>query len=452
MLSTPGIGSGLDISTIIDQLMTLERRPLVRLGTDQVALEAQLSGIGKLKSTVSVFRSAMGSLAEVDKFKQFKATSSAESVLTAGADATAAKGVYQVEVLRTAENHRLAASNVFDDTDTTLIGAEGDAMTITVGTSSFEIEFGDKTLGEIRDAINTASNNPGVTASILQDDSGFRLTLSADATGSSNLVAVAYADGVADPFALSTLNQDRDDSGAFAAADLDAVLTLENAFTVTRSSNTISDVIQGVSLNLVEAGNVTINVDRDDDKIRAQVNQFVGVYNEVIGTLSELRGGVLAEERSSLVSLEAQFRAVLNTPSEGGAFDFLFELGVETERDGTLSLNATTFDSALEFDPQGVAEMFAGAPNGLATRFTELADRLNAAGGMLNSRETTLNSRIRDLEGARADVQSRLQRKEASLVRQFSTLDALIAQLNTTSSFLTTQLDQIAATTKSSNG
>ena len=452
MLSTPGIGSGLDISTIIDQLMTLERRPLVRLGTDQVAHEAQLSGIGKLKSTVSVFRSAMGSLAEVDKFKQFKATSSAESVLTAGADATAAKGVYQVEVLRTAENHRLAASNVFDDTDTTLIGAEGDAMTITVGTSSFEIEFGDKTLGEIRDAINTASNNPGVTASILQDDSGFRLTLSADATGSSNLVAVAYADGVADPFALSTLNQDRDDSGAFAAADLDAVLTLENAFTVTRSSNTISDVIQGVSLNLVEAGNVTINVDRDDDKIRAQVNQFVGVYNEVIGTLSELRGGVLAEERSSLVSLEAQFRAVLNTPSEGGAFDFLFELGVETERDGTLSLNATTFDSALEFDPQGVAEMFAGAPNGLATRFTELADRLNAAGGMLNSRETTLNSRIRDLEGARADVQSRLQRKEASLVRQFSTLDALIAQLNTTSSFLTTQLDQIAATTKSSNG
>jgi len=452
MLSTPGIGSGLDISTIIDQLMTLERRPLVRLGTDQVALEAQLSGIGKLKSTVSVFRSAMGSLAEVDKFKQFKATSSAESVLTAGADATAAKGVYQVEVLRTAENHRLAASNVFDDTDTTLIGAEGDAMTITVGTSSFEIEFGDKTLGEIRDAINTASNNPGVTASILQDDSGFRLTLSADATGSSNLVAVAYADGVADPFALSTLNQDRDDSGAFAAADLDAVLTLENAFTVTRSSNTISDVIQGVSLSLVEAGNVTINVDRDDDKIRAQVNQFVGVYNEVIGTLSELRGGVLAEERSSLVSLEAQFRAVLNTPSEGGAFDFLFELGVETERDGTLSLNATTFDSALEFDPQGVAEMFAGAPNGLATRFTELADRLNAAGGMLNSRETTLNSRIRDLEGARADVQSRLQRKEASLVRQFSTLDALIAQLNTTSSFLTTQLDQIAATTKSSNG
>jgi len=452
MLSTPGIGSGLDISTIIDQLMTLERRPLVRLGTDQVALEAQLSGIGKLKSTVSVFRSAMGSLAEVDKFKQFKATSSAESVLTAGADATAAKGVYQVEVLRTAENHRLAASNVFDDTDTTLIGVEGDAMTITVGTSSFEIEFGDKTLGEIRDAINTASNNPGVTASILQDDSGFRLTLSADATGSSNLVAVAYADGVADPFALSTLNQDRDDSGAFAAADLDAVLTLENAFTVTRSSNTISDVIQGVSLNLVEAGNVTINVDRDDDKIRAQVNQFVGVYNEVIGTLSELRGGVLAEERSSLVSLEAQFRAVLNTPSEGGAFDFLFELGVETERDGTLSLNATTFDSALEFDPQGVAEMFAGAPNGLATRFTELADRLNAAGGMLNSRETTLNSRIRDLEGARADVQSRLQRKEASLVRQFSTLDALIAQLNTTSSFLTTQLDQIAATTKSSNG
>ena len=96
--------------------------------------------------------------------------------------------------------------------------------------------------------------------------------------------------------------------------------------------------------------------------------------------------------------------------------------------------------------------MFAGASNGLATRFTALADRLNEAGGLLDSRETTLNSRIRDLEDDRADIQFRLQRKEAALVQQFSALDALIAQLNTTSSFLSSQLDQIAATTKSSNG
>lgn len=452
MLSTPGIGSGLDISTIIDQLMTLERRPLVKLGTDQVALEAQLSGVGKLKSTISVFRSAMSGLADVDKFQQFKATSSDEDVLTAKADASAAKGAYQVDVVRTAQNHRLAASTVFDDTDTTLIGTEGETMRITVGTTSFEVEFGDKSLGAIRDAINGASDNPGVTASILQDDTGYRLTLSADETGSENFVAVDYLESAPDPFALTTLNTDRDNSGDVTAADLDAVLLLENTYTVTRSSNAVSDVIQGVTLNLAEAGSVTVKVDRDVDKIRAQVNQFIGVYNEVIGTLAELRGGVLAEERSSLVSLEGQFRAVLNTPSGGDAFDFLFELGVETERDGTLSLNAATFDSALEFDPKGVAEMFAGATNGLATRFTALADRLNEAGGLLDSRETTLNSRIRDLEGDRADIQFRLQRKEAALVQQFSALDALIAQLNTTSSFLSSQLDQIAATTKSSNG
>ncbi|MEQ8231002.1 MAG: flagellar filament capping protein FliD [Gammaproteobacteria bacterium] len=453
MLSTPGIGSGLDINGIIDQLMTLERRPLVKLGTQQVELEAQLSGFGKLKSTISLFSGAMRDLADPDKFKQFKATTSAEAVLTANADSSAARGNYDIEVVRTAENHRLAANLTVAPADlATKIGAEGDEMTITVGTTAFTVEFGDKTLAEIRDTINAASANSGVTASILQDDTGYRLTLSADDTGSDNFVSVAYAIGVTDPFDLASLNSDRDGSTSFDAADLDAVMLLENTFTVTRSSNTVSDVIEGVTLNLAGTGNANVAVARDVDKIRGSVNQFIGLYNEVIKTVSELRGGVLEEERSSLNSLERQFRAVLNTPSGGEAFDFLFELGVETQRDGSLSLNAQTFDSALAFDPEGVAAMFADADNGLAKRFVSFADRLTSAGGLLDGRETSLNSRIRTVEDKRGNIEFRLQQREAALIDQFSALDALVAQLNTTSSFLTSQLDQLAAATKSSNG
>ncbi|MEQ8662362.1 MAG: flagellar filament capping protein FliD [Gammaproteobacteria bacterium] len=452
MLSTPGVGSGLDISSIIDQLMAIERQPLVRLGTEQVGLEAQLSGFGKLKSTVSLFRGTMSELADLDKFKQFKAVSSDDTVLTASASAGAARGNYNIEVLRTAENHRLAANSFLADSTTTKLGAEGDSMTLTVGTTAFDVEFGDKTLTEIRDAINAAADNSGVTASILRDDQGYRLTLSADATGAAGFVEVAYPPGVTDPFGLVSLNGDRDASGTFDRNDLDAVLQLENTFTVTRSSNTVSDVIEGVTLNLERAGSMNLTVSRDVDKIRGSVNQFLGLYNEVINIMDELRGGVLAEERSSLTSLEAQFRAVLNSPSGGEAFDFLFELGVETERDGTLTLNAQTFDSALEFDPEGVAEMFARADSGLATRFVALADRLNSAGGLLDSRETSLNGRIRSIESDRVNLQARLQRREATLVQQFSALDVLVAQLNTTSSFLSTQLDQIAAVSGSSNG
>ena len=451
MLSTPGVGSGLDISGIIDQLMTLERRPLVQLGTEQIELEARLSGFGKLKSTVSVLRSAMTDLSDADKFKYSKVTSSDDEVLTATAEAGTAKGSFLIDVDRIAENHRLAASTLFADTDTTTIGTAGDTMTIGVGSDSFEIDYGDKTLGELRDAINAASDNTGVTASILQDDNGYHLTLSANDTGSDNFVSLAYSG--ADPFAFTDLNQDRDTSGSFTSADLDAVITLEGTFTVTRSSNTFSDVIDGVSLNLSGAGQSTIEIDRDNAKIQGSVSQFVGVYNEVIAIMDELKSGVLAEDRSALLSLESQFRGILNTEAgDSEAFDFLFELGVSTQLDGTLALDTTVFSSALDNDPEGIADMFANADNGLAARFAAFADTLIGAGGLLDSRESTLNRQIRDTESARTNLQFRLTQKEAALVDQFSTLDALIATMNTTSSFLSTQLEQIAATTQSSNG
>ena len=231
MLSTPGIGSGLDISSIISQLMAIEAQPLVALGVDEIELQAQLSGIGKLKSTVSTFQTAMQDLSDLDKFKVFAATSSDDEILTATADSTAAKGVFNVQVNRIAENHRMAANTVFADLDTTKIGNPGDTMTITVGTSAFIVDIGDKTLNEIRDAINDATDNAGVTASTLQDNLGYRLTLSADATGAANFISVSYSG--ADPFSLQSLNTDRDSSGTFTSADLDASLTIENTFIVT---------------------------------------------------------------------------------------------------------------------------------------------------------------------------------------------------------------------------
>ena len=160
MLSTPGIGSGLDISSIIDQLMTIESQPLVQLGVEEIELQAQLSAFGTLKSTVSTFSDAMSELSDADKFKVFKVTSSDEDVLTAAADSTTAKGTFGIEVTRIAENHRLAATTVFADTDTTKIGNPGDTMTITVGATAFVVDIGGKTLDE-RSA--TPSTPPATT-------------------------------------------------------------------------------------------------------------------------------------------------------------------------------------------------------------------------------------------------------------------------------------------------
>ena len=446
MLSTPGIGSGLDISSIISQLMAIEAQPLVALGVDEIELQAQLSGIGKLKSTVSTFQTAMQDLSDLDKFKVFAATSSDDEILTATADSTAAKGVFNVQVNRIAENHRMAANTVFADLDTTKIGNPGDTMTITVGTSAFIVDIGDKTLNEIRDAINDATDNAGVMASTLQDDLGYRLTLSADATGAANFISVSYSG--ADPFSLQSLNTDRDSSGTFTSADLDASLTIENTFTVTRGSNAISDVIQGVTLNLEKAGSITLDIDRDSGAITNTVNQFLSSFNEVISVMEDLKSDVLSSDRTSLRSLESQFRAILNTAADTTSdFEFLFELGIATELDGSLSLDTTIFESALASDPDVVAELFANDPEGIAFRLEDLADTLLQAGGLFDGREQSLNQQIDDIEDQRLNLEFRLVQKEATLVAQFSALDTLIAQLNTTSSFLSIQLEQIAAIT-----
>ena len=446
MLSTPGIGSGLDISSIITQLMAIESQPLIELGVEEIELQAQLSGIGSLKSSISTFQTAMQELSDLDKFKVFRATSSDDEVLTATADSTAAKGVFNIQVNRIAENHRMAANTVFADLDTTKIGNPGDTMTITVGTTAFVVDIGDKTLNEIRDAINTAADNAGVTASTLQDDTGYRLTLSADATGAANFISATYSG--ADPFSLTSLNSDRDSSGTFTSADLDAELIIENTFTVTRGTNTVSDVIQGVTLNLEKAGSISLDIDRDSAAITSAANQFISSFNEVISTMESLKSDVLSTDRASLQSLETQFRAILNTAADTTSdFDFLFELGVATELDGSLSLDTTVFESALASDPEGVAELFAHDPEGVAFRLEDLADSLLQAGALFDAREQSLEAQIDDIGDRRLNLEFRLVQKEASLVATFSALDTLIAQLNTTSSFLSIQLEQIAATT-----
>jgi flagellar hook-associated protein 2 len=448
MLSSPGIGSGLDIGGMISQLMAIEREPLVKLGTEQVELKAQLSAFGKLKSTIASFESTMKTLSDAEQYLQYTATSSDSDVLEVSADENASRGSYRIAVDRLAESQRLAAAGTFADTDATTVGTAGDTLTITVGTDSFTVEFGAKTLAEIRDAINDASDNAGVTASILQDDTGYRLTLSADGTGSANALTLAYNN--ADPFNFSTLNTDRDGSGGFTAADLDAQLTLEGQFSLTRSSNTISDAIDGVTVTLKETGSSTVTVARDDASTLARAQQFVAGYNEVIKTLSELKGSILAEDRASLRGIESQFRNVLNNKAGNSTnFSYLFEVGLATKLDGTLELNTTTFNKAITRDPEGIADMFANASSGIAVRYTALTETLIGPGGLLDGREDSLNARIRSLDNARASLEARLERKEQGLVRQFSALDALIANLTTTNSYLTQQLSQLDALTKS---
>ena len=452
-LSTQGIGSGLDIAGIVNKIMTIERQPWVKMGTNQVEMQAQLSAYGQLKSVVSQLQTTMTELSDAAKFKATKATSSDSKILTATATAEASRGSYSIEVKRLSETHRMAGTTAFVDTTAAKVGVAGDTLVIDVGSKSFTVEIGNKTLDEIRTAINSAVDNAGVTASIIKDSAGHHLSLSAKSSGAANFMAVKYrtltdlATDQPDRFGLTNVNTDRNGVGGFTAADLDAEIKLENTYTVTSATNTVSDAISGLSMELVTAGTVTLNVARDDGKIQSAVQQLVSSYNAVFKLTGDLKNKVLKDERGSLLNIESQFRDALHVKSgTSKAFKFLAEIGVTNGANGTgLALNTTIFQEALNKDPEGIASMFADAQSGAALRFRDLAKSLLGAGGVLPARETSMKARIDANTTERANLEFRLGRKEASLNKQFNRLDSLIAGLNTTSSYLTAQFAQFTA-------
>lgn len=438
-LSSPGVGSGIDVRGIIDRLMSVERQPLIALATHNVELKAQVSAYGSLKGAVSTFRDAVAKLGDLAKFKIYAATSSDKEIVTSTASSSAARGVYTLVVNRIAENHRLASSQTFVDAGTTTIGTAGDTMTISVGGSAFVVESGGKTLNDLRDAINSAGTNSGVTASVIKDDLGFRLSMSANGTGSTKAITVSYS--ASDPFTLTTLNVDRDSSGGFTNADLDASVKLEGQFDITSSSNSLTEAIQGVTLTLKKAGTVTINVDRDTGAVERSVQDFVKSYSDLVGTMGKMRGQVLKSDSPVLLNLESQMRTILNSTSRAdSSFANAFEIGVATQKSGTLDLNAKTLTTALAGDFEGVANLFADPAHGLAVQLKTLAESFLATGGPLDGRSQGIDSQLRQNDARKTRLEERIRQIELRYTQRFNSLDSLVARLTQTSNLVTQQL------------
>jgi flagellar hook-associated protein 2 len=259
MISAPGVGSGLDVNSIVSQLMAVERQPLNRLEADKRGLQAQLSAFGKLKSGLSTFQSAMSGLKSLDAFKLFTATSSDEAAFTATADSNAAISTNSIDVVQLAVADK-RASQAIADTGTTTLGGSGDQMTITVNGNAFVVDGGGMTLSQLRDAINSDPNNVGVSASIISETStSNRLVLTSNETGTTNSISTTFTGTLGTDLGLTQITPPKD-----------AQITIDNTFTVTRSSNVISDALSGVTLTLKAqtAATATLSVDRDLEGIK----------------------------------------------------------------------------------------------------------------------------------------------------------------------------------------
>jgi flagellar hook-associated protein 2 len=434
-LTISGVGSGLDINGIIDSLMGVEQLPLQRLQQKSADYLTQISAYGQLRSDLETFQTSVAKLKSFNDLSALSATSSDESVLTVEAGNNATVGTYDINVDFLAQAQKLGSS-VVTDLDTTTIGNAGDQMTFTIGEDSFTVDIGGLTLAEIQTAINDATDNLGVSAGIVQGDANsYYLTLTAEKTGTANAMTLSFTDSgggsLSDPLGFT------ETQGAS-----DAQITIDNTYTVVSDSNTITDAIQGLTINLqnTSASSVAVNITRNPGEVSSAVQDFVSAYNNLSSSLSTLQNGDLSGD-SAVRLIQRQVRDILGSEATpGGAYSYGFEVGLSFDKEGVLSVNTTTLSDALADNLSAVSDLFADPEQGLATRLDAMISGALNSEGLINAREDGLNASIDSNNTAMERMQLRLSKVEERYRAQFTALDSLVGQLQVTSDYLTTQL------------
>jgi flagellar hook-associated protein 2 len=443
VISSLGVGSGLDLNSLVGQLVDAERLPQQnRLDRREAELQAQFSAFGSLKSNLSTLDSALSKLQFLNEGRS--GASSNSDIITARIDSTAAVGEYRIEVSELARGESRASNPVADPEST-------------LGTGTFSLQVGSDTAVEItvaagsndlfgvRNAINDAG--AGVRASIVNDASGSRLVLSSEKTGADNDIQLTGITGSFNTEGLAVLDSLANNASITTTAQ-NAEFSIDG-LALESASNQLSDTLQGINLELrattAENSPVIVSVTRDREAITDALNEFVEAYNSVISQTRDFgrynpeteEAGILLGD-STLRSIQSRLASGLQQSGglEGSDFTNLMNLGIRTDRDGQLSINSTTLDQALDDDFLGVLNLVKDVSSDLRSSVRGFSE----FGGLLDARTDGLSNRIGDIERQREVLDSRMERYEALLTRQFSVMDALVGQLQNTSEYLTQQL------------
>ena len=445
-------GSQIDVQGLVSQLVAAERAPLdLQVARESGRITTQISAVGSLMGAMSQFRSALSSLKSVDVFSTRTAVSADETVFKASAGGKAAPGGYDVEVVALAKAQQLS-SNAFAGGASQAIGTG--TLTVSLGNEDFSIEIDstNSTLAGIRDAINAASDNPGVRATLIHGEGGSRLVLTSADTGAAKLITVAQTGGDGGLAALEYSASNTVNYTEIAPAQ-DAVVRIANA-QVTSSTNTISDAIDGVTLTLLdesEDGPTALTVTYNRESVTTRVNSFVTAYNALVGQISRLRSYDAATQTagpmlgdSLLSSIESQLRRTISESVSGGDpnFNTLASIGLTTQADGTLKVDAAKLDKALNADFESVGKLF-GSEQGVGAKlFSQMDERLKTDGA-LDTRSKALVDQQEDLLDRKDNIDVRMAAKQAAYLAQFTRLDTLLSQLQVTSSYLTQQIESL---------
>jgi flagellar hook-associated protein 2 len=466
-----GVGSGQDLNTMVTQLVALERAPLKQLQTQAGTLQTQISAFGKVSSLFSALQDASNALTNPTLWNRSTASSSDASKVSASGGAGAAAGNYAVTVQALAGNQTVASQTalsaatapVGSGTLTIDIGSWNSGQTaFTPGSGNTPLNIsvtGSDTLQSLRDKINAAG--AGVSASLVSDASGVRLSVRSTSSGADNGFRISADDGsgnAADPAGLGRFAFDpASGSGGLqlkqAASNARATV---NGIAVESAVNDISGVVEGLTLTLQQetATPVSISVSADTASVTSAIKGFASAYSALASYLiaqtrydaASKTGGPLQGD-AAVNSLQQRMRSVLGAVSgASSAFPRLSDIGLEVQRDGTLLVNDNKVSSAVANLPE-LKKAFAandtggtGASDGFARRYANLAMQALGVDGAVTAHAAGLQKLVNKNSDDQAKLNDRVDAFQTRLVAQYTALDGNLAKLNALSSYVTQQV------------
>ena len=459
-ISSPGIGSGLDVKSIVSQLVALEKQPLTNLQLQAATVQTRISVFGQIKSLVSTLSDAASRLGSLTTFNTVKATSSNTKTVSASAIGGAAAPSFSVKVDNLAKAQATASGALLP-----VGGALGagtlrlqlgqwtivpTSFTPQVGGGQVDIEVSaTDTVSDLASKINGAG--AGVTATVLNDVSGERLLLRSNTTGIAagfELSVVNDVDG--DPADAAGLS--RVVNGASIQYAEDAQLKINN-IPVSSSTNKFENVVSGVTLtaNEVSADPVEIAVAKDKSPLTAALNDFVAAYNAVNQAINEQtkydpgsKAAGLLQGDSTAIGLQNALRGILQSSTSGSVYQRFNDIGITQQLGGDLAIDSAKLDAAVNNGDElkNLLRIDNGNPltNGVASKFSAFAKGLLATDGMFASKDASLKRSLDLNTKDQARLNDKVARVEAALNRRYSALDVQLNSLNALNAYVTQQV------------
>ncbi|WP_312479649.1 flagellar filament capping protein FliD [Stutzerimonas nitrititolerans] len=462
MAGITGIGSGMDIDAMVGALVAAEKAPKeAQLNRLETATTTKISALGTLRTALSSFQTALKDLNDIKLFENRSAKSSNTDLLTATASKTAQSGTYSVKVEQLATGSKTATKALEGDFTTSAAGT----LTVKVGSGediNVEIEEG-ASLTQVKDALNAVLKDSGVSANLLTDPSTgkTRLVMSSSNTGEGKDVSISTSTGL-EAFEIDTESDATAETGGVLERAQNAKFTIDG-LALDSATNKVEGAIPDVTLDLVAADkdkSITVTVAQDQEGVTANIKKFVDAYNNLIKTTNSLTkvtkvgedgtpltGGLVGD--SSVRSILSGIQNELISAGGSDGVRLLSDLGITTQKDGTLGIDDKKLKTALENNFDAVGSFFTG-DTGLMSRLNNRVDGFNQTGGILAQRVSGLETTTADIKAQREKLALRIESMTARLYSQFNAMDTMVAQLSNTSSWLETTLSSLPGVVKKS--